>query len=74
MTFYRISIADASNDEAYWISARSEDEARRLVALNARNASRARGRGYLCEVDSTQTPPADMIYRRKNGPISIAKR
>lgn len=74
MTIYRICRADKADDEAYWISARSETEARRLVALNARMARYARGNGFVCEADSSQMPAPDTIHRRKNGPIPIAKR
>lgn len=74
LTIYRICRADQSDDEAYWISARSEGEARRLVALNARNARYARGNGFICERDASEMPAPDTIHRRKHGPIPIAKR
>ena len=74
MTIYRIAAADRADTEAYWISARSEIEARRLVALNARNAKHARGKGFTCDVDASQVAPAGTIIRRNNGPILVDKR
>ena len=53
----------------------TEDEARRLVALNvpevgaqAKDASL-----FTCEVSTEKTAPADMTYRRFSGPIRSLK-
>lgn len=61
--------------EAYWVSATSDDEARRLVALNVGHAQDADHPGkFECEANAAKQPPFGLIYRRLNGPLTIEKR
>src|ERR671918_2053255 len=41
MAYYRVCPKDKDQGDAYWVTARSEEQARRLVALNAEEAREA---------------------------------
>ena len=72
--FYRVWSID-DDAEAYWVLASSDNEARRLVALNVKAASNARDPAMFgFKSDERKTPSDYLIYRRLNGPIPIKER
>jgi hypothetical protein len=73
MTSYRIAPVDG--DGAYWLQAESEEEARRLVALNVGEARGAEDPlRFTCAADDSKQPPRHLIMRRQSYPASIEKR
>jgi hypothetical protein len=66
------SRSDVGPMQTYWVIARSEDDARALIALNVVGANKARdGKHFDCFGDDTKTPPPGMIYSDVRGPIPI---
>jgi len=75
VTYYSVWAKDDDAGEVYWVSAESETEARRLVALNAELARDAEDASkFECDLDRDKRPPFGMIYRRLHGPLTIEKR
>jgi hypothetical protein len=73
MTSYRLTPVDG--DRAYWLRAETEEEARRLVALNVGEATGAEDPAlFTCAVDDGKQPPHHLIMRRQSYPASIEKR
>lgn len=61
--------------ESYWLKAATDEEARRLVVLNAPDAADvARPDVFKCELESDKSPPWGVILRQTGRPIKIEKR
>jgi len=63
--------------DSYWVFAAGPAEARRLIALNVRDAAMAEdGAKFTCEPaqSSGKMPPLTHIYRRVGRPVPIVKR
>lgn len=75
MPHYRITPRKDEDPESYWVLAESEEEARRLVALNVEQAREAEDASrFECELGTEKQPPFGMIYRRFHGPLTIEVR
>ena len=75
MPHYRITLRDDDHAEVYWVLADSDEDARRLVALNAEQACEAQNEHrFECEPGNEKQPPFGIIYRRYNGPLAIEVR
>jgi hypothetical protein len=75
MPHYHLWRKDDALADSYWVFAETPNAARRLVALNVVAAADAENETkFLCGVTLDTTPPADLIYRRRYGPITITKR
>ena len=74
MDYYHLAPKDNTDANSYWVCASSDQEARRLVAMNVAAASEAADpTKFDCEIDATKTPPQDFIFRRLKGPILISR-
>ncbi len=74
MPYYRVRSA-RDIGESYWLLATSENEARRIIALNVEAAREARdARKFECAPSTQKQPPEGLIYRRFHGPLSIEER
>lgn len=73
MRCYRIA---AINGECeYWLLADSDEEARRIVALNAREVGNAEDPAeYAAELDERKCPPHHLILRKSSYPVAIERR
>jgi hypothetical protein len=75
MAYYRIAAKDNDQGDAYWVTAGSKEQARRLVALNAEQAREAEDpTKFKAEINGEKQPPFGLIYRRLYGPLTVAKR
>jgi hypothetical protein len=75
MPHYHIWPKDDPIGESYWVFAASPAEARRLVARNVPDVTKAEdGTKFLCKESSQKTPPAHHIHRRLDGAIPIINR
>ena len=75
MPCFHVWAIDDDDAESYWVRASSENEARRLIAINVKAASNARDSAMFgCEPDETKTPSNFLIYRRLSGPLPIKRR
>jgi hypothetical protein len=75
MAYYRVCPKDKDQGDAYWVTARSEEQARRLVALNVEEAREAEDpTKFEAEINGEKQPPFGLIYRRLYGPLTIEKR
>jgi hypothetical protein len=75
MAYYRLQRLDDAEGESYWVEARSEEQARRLVALYAQDADATRLDAFGCRLSSIQRRASPLfVVRRSNAPLSIARR
>ncbi len=75
MAYYRLQRLDDADGESYWVEARSEEQARRLIALYAQDADATKLEAFGCRLSSIQRRPAPLfVVRRSNEPLSIARR
>jgi len=74
-TFYQVWTRADDAGQVYWVSAESEKQARRLVALNAGDEAREAedARKFGCRPSTEKMPPPGVIYTRLNGIFSIEK-
>lgn len=73
MQCYRVTAINGEGE--YWLLANSEDEARRVVALNAGEARTAEDSAeYSAYVDEQKRPPHYLIIRKSSYPAAIEKR
>ena len=74
-TFYQVWTRADDAGEVYWVSAESEKQARRLVALNAsdevRDAEDASKFG--CRPSAEKMPPPGVIYTRSDETFLIKR-
>ena len=64
--FHIYPVADG---DSFWVKASSSEEARKLITLNAAEASQ-----YRCEEDDQKSPPHGLIYHQAGRPITITRR
>jgi hypothetical protein len=75
MAYYRLQRLDDPEGESYWVEARSEEQARRLVALYAQDADATRLEVFGCRLSSIQRRASPLfVVRRSNEPLSMARR
>jgi hypothetical protein len=76
MAYYRLQRLDDAGGASYWVEARSEEQARRLVAVYAQDADAMKVELFACRLSSIQRRPAPLLFvvRRSNEPLSIARR
>ncbi len=75
MVYFRLWRVGYPHGESYWVDATTPEYARRLVALNVRDAADAEKVGiFNCEPTDDAKPSPNFIYRRLAGPMRILKR
>lgn len=74
MSCYRV--ASAGGGDTYWVKARSEEEARRVVARNVGEAGDAAEdpARFSCTIDDSRKPPPYLIFRRLSYPAPVETR
>ncbi len=70
---YRVERIDQTYGEAYWVSVRDEDTARRAVAWNTDAKDATDPAKYECQQDQQKQPPEGFIHRRLNGPLAVQR-
>lgn len=76
MPNFCVQARDGVNAERYWVRAETDEQARRLVALNVGGPAAAAEdvSKFACIEDVTKTPPPSFIYRSEHGPVAIERR
>ncbi|HMR29755.1 MAG TPA: hypothetical protein PKA13_02550 [Geminicoccaceae bacterium] len=76
MPHYHVWSIEDSYRESYWVLADSEEQARRLVALNVDGdaATATDPKRYRCTLSDERNPPFGVIYRGMGGTFTIERR
>jgi hypothetical protein len=75
MACFHLWRCDDDDADSYWVAATTEDEARRLVALNVDEAPDAEDRmRFDCGPSNRTAPAAGMILRRLKPSVKIRHR
>ena len=73
MPHYCLRPQDGTAHDSYWVLASTEEEARRLIGLNAA-PSATNPEKYDCLVDNKHMPPLGVILKGDGHTITISQR
>jgi hypothetical protein len=76
MAYYRLQRLDDAGGASYWVEARSEEQARRLIALYAQEPDATKVELFACRLSPIRRrlAPLLLVVRRSSQLLSLAGR